>query len=78
MFLEKKLCCCHFPIQNCQKAYISIRPSTSDFANKMSPIPLTKIDLFFNKIDTGYVCILEGMHEENITKSTFFWLLRAQ
>ena len=51
---------------------IHIPPILLLFADKMSPIALTKIYKFFNKLDTCYVCILEGMFEENITKSILF------
>ena len=50
----------------------SFQPFTSGFSDKKSPIILTKIYSVFNQLDSGYVCILEGMHEKNIIPSILF------
>ena len=55
----------------CPKAYISFSPFISDFVDKISPFAQNKICLVFKKLDTGSVCILEGMHVGNIVKSIF-------
>ena len=41
----------------------------------MSPITLIKIYLVFNKLDAGYVFILEEIYEEKITKGILFGCL---
>ena len=55
--------------------HFSFRPFTSKYSDKIFPITQTKIYLVFKKIDRGYVCILEGMHEENIFKNNLFGCL---
>ena len=49
------------------------RPFTSEIAYKISPITLSKIYLVFNKLDTGYVLILDGIHREHHQKY-LIWL----
>ena len=64
---------CNFPEQDNEKKHpFSFTLFTLYFADKISSILLTKIYLVLNKLDISFVCILEGIHEENISKSILF------
>ena len=58
-------------------SYLLKATFTSDIADKMSTITRTNIYLFFNKLNIGYVCNLESINEENITKSILFDCLES-
>ena len=46
------------------EALLTERTVCGVLADKMFPITLTKTYLVFNKLDTGYACILEEMHKD--------------
>ena len=68
LYVFETICCGFFLSLSSTKLPISIHFPSDHLHQNL----LIKIYVVFNKLDTGYVCIIEGMHEENITKSILF------
>ena len=58
-----------FLLKNVNKLNFPIWPFKYNCAEKKSTIILTGKCMVFNRLDPGYFCICEGLHEENTFKS---------